>query len=66
MSDSDWYSAHRPAADTAVATRPTGPRTRPASEELDDRAELMAHRRSRRRARARRLATGAARASPRC
>jgi ABC-type nitrate/sulfonate/bicarbonate transport system permease component len=56
---SDWHSPYSPAAGAAVATR-----DRPAEvadrEELDDRAELLAHRRARRRARARRLATGAA------
>ena len=56
---SDWHSPYSPAAGAAVATR-----ERPAEvadrEELDDRAELLAHRRARRRARARRLATGAA------
>ena len=59
MPDSDWYSPYSAAADTAVATRDR-PADAAAREELDDRAELLAQRRSRRRARARRLATGAA------
>jgi ABC-type nitrate/sulfonate/bicarbonate transport system permease component len=55
----DWYSRDGAAADSAVATRdrPADPADR---EDLDDRAELLAHRRARRRARGRRLATGAA------
>jgi ABC-type nitrate/sulfonate/bicarbonate transport system permease component len=59
MPDPDGYSPYRPAADTAVATRErsAGPA---GHEDLDDRAELLAHRRARRPARARRLATGAA------
>ena len=59
MPDSDWYSPYSAAADTAVATRDR-PADAAGREELDDRAELLAQRRSRRRARARRLATGAA------
>ncbi|HMG64955.1 MAG TPA: ABC transporter permease [Streptosporangiaceae bacterium] len=59
MPDSDWYSPYSAAADTAVATRDR-PADAAGREELDDRAELLAQRRARRRARARRLATGAA------
>ena len=53
---SGWYSFN-----TAVATmdRPPG-QDAGNQDELDDRAELIAHRRARRRARSRRVATGAA------
>jgi ABC-type nitrate/sulfonate/bicarbonate transport system permease component len=65
MPDSDWAARYGAAADTAVATRErpvaADGRAEPgAGGDLDDRAELLAHRRGRRRARARRLATGAA------
>src|SRR5580693_6120758 len=61
---SGWYSPHAGAAVIEDA-RPagSGPGLRPGSGgpgDLDDRAELIAHRRARRRARTRRVATGAA------
>ena len=59
---SGWYSPHAGAAVIEDA-RPSGPGPGPGSGgpgDLDDRAELIAHRRARRRARTRRVATGAA------
>ena len=59
---SGWYSPHAGAAVIEDA-RPPGPGHGPGSDgpgDLDDRAELLAHRRARRRARTRRVATGAA------
>ena len=52
---SGWYSFN-----TAVATMDRPPGQARHHDELDDRAELIAHRRARRRARSRRVATGAA------
>jgi ABC-type nitrate/sulfonate/bicarbonate transport system permease component len=61
---SGWYSPHAGAAVIEDARPPgSGPGLRPGSGgpgDLDDRAELIAHRRARRRARTRRVATGAA------
>ena len=53
---SGWYSFN---AAVATVDRPPGPDAGN-QDELDDRAELIAHRRARRRARSRRVATGAA------
>jgi ABC-type nitrate/sulfonate/bicarbonate transport system permease component len=53
---SGWYSFN---AAVATVDRPPGPDAGN-QDELDDRAELIAHRRARRRARSRRLATGTA------
>src|SRR5450755_5111338 len=53
---SGWYSFN---AGVATVDRPPGPDAGN-QDELDDRAELIAHRRARRRARSRRLATGTA------
>ena len=61
---SGWYSPYSVAGEPAVATRErpgSTPQGAPSgTAELDERAELLAHRRARRRARAQRLATGAA------
>jgi ABC-type nitrate/sulfonate/bicarbonate transport system permease component len=54
---SGWYSFN---AAVATVDRPPGPDAGNQQDELDDRAELIAHRRARRRARSRRLATGTA------
>jgi ABC-type nitrate/sulfonate/bicarbonate transport system permease component len=54
---SGWYSFN---AAVATVDRPPGQDAGSHQDELDDRAELIAHRRARRRARSRRVATGAA------
>jgi ABC-type nitrate/sulfonate/bicarbonate transport system permease component len=54
---SGWYSFN---AAVATVDRPPGQDAGNQQDELDDRAELIAHRRARRRARSRRLATGTA------
>jgi ABC-type nitrate/sulfonate/bicarbonate transport system permease component len=54
---SGWYSFN---AAVATVDRPPAQDAGSHQEELDDRAELIAHRRARRRARSRRVATGAA------
>jgi NitT/TauT family transport system permease protein/taurine transport system permease protein len=55
---SGWYSFN--AAVVATVDRPPPGQDAGNQDELDDRAELIAHRRARRRARSRRLATGTA------
>jgi ABC-type nitrate/sulfonate/bicarbonate transport system permease component len=56
---SGWYAPGTGGPAVVEDIRPPGPRPG-GGEELDDRADLIAHRRARRRARTRRVATGAA------